>query len=296
MTFQELQTLGALRGDIRLGGDCQWQTPRRPVPVRLAADPGFQGLGVLPAALRDAALVRTRAAPARRPAGGDRGRPGRRLARLGLAGAARRARPEPSRSPGGAAVGPQVLPAAGPLLGRRADEDPPPGAQPGCPRLGSHAILRSCSRPRGTSPRTRTPAMTRPPGGWSGWSLQSQSQGRRDPPFFLDRLLKARPEALVEAVQILIDHPEDVVKVMTRYGYTDPGDDRRLSRPRPAGRIGSDRRDAQARPGDSARSDDSSGATSRQRTSIDLALGSSRSRARAQAQTGTARPPRPATR
>ena len=40
--------------------------------------------------------------------------------------------------------------------------------------------------------------------------------------FLLDRLLKARPEALVEAVGILIDHRQAVSSVMTRYGYTDP--------------------------------------------------------------------------
>jgi hypothetical protein len=40
--------------------------------------------------------------------------------------------------------------------------------------------------------------------------------------FFLDRLLKARPEGLVEGVQILLDHPAEVVAVMTRHGYTDP--------------------------------------------------------------------------
>jgi hypothetical protein len=40
--------------------------------------------------------------------------------------------------------------------------------------------------------------------------------------FFLDRLLKARPEGLVEAARILIQHTDEVVKVMTRYGYTDP--------------------------------------------------------------------------
>jgi hypothetical protein len=39
---------------------------------------------------------------------------------------------------------------------------------------------------------------------------------------FLDRLLKGRPEALVEAVEILIRHTDEVAKVMTWYGYTDP--------------------------------------------------------------------------
>ena len=40
--------------------------------------------------------------------------------------------------------------------------------------------------------------------------------------YLLDRLLMARPEALVEAVHILIKHPQAVMCVMTRYGYTDP--------------------------------------------------------------------------
>jgi hypothetical protein len=41
---------------------------------------------------------------------------------------------------------------------------------------------------------------------------------RRD---LLDQLLEARPRALVEAVQIINEHQDEVVKVMTRYGYTD---------------------------------------------------------------------------
>jgi hypothetical protein len=40
--------------------------------------------------------------------------------------------------------------------------------------------------------------------------------------YFLDRLLQARPEALVEAVEVLLAHRDAVVQVMTRYGYTDP--------------------------------------------------------------------------
>lgn len=42
---------------------------------------------------------------------------------------------------------------------------------------------------------------------------------RRD---LLDQLLRARPEGLTEAVAILVDRPEAVVRVLTRYGYTDP--------------------------------------------------------------------------
>jgi len=37
----------------------------------------------------------------------------------------------------------------------------------------------------------------------------------------LDQLLAARPEALVEAVQILVARRDAVIRVMTRYGYTD---------------------------------------------------------------------------
>jgi hypothetical protein len=39
---------------------------------------------------------------------------------------------------------------------------------------------------------------------------------------FSERLVKGRPEALVEAVEILIRHPEAVRTVLTRFGYTDP--------------------------------------------------------------------------
>ena len=37
-----------------------------------------------------------------------------------------------------------------------------------------------------------------------------------------ERLLFIRPEALVEAVQIINTHRDEVERVMTRYGYTDP--------------------------------------------------------------------------
>jgi hypothetical protein len=40
--------------------------------------------------------------------------------------------------------------------------------------------------------------------------------------YFLDRLLVARPEALMEAVEILLGHRNAVTLVLTRYGYTDP--------------------------------------------------------------------------
>jgi hypothetical protein len=40
--------------------------------------------------------------------------------------------------------------------------------------------------------------------------------------YFIEQLLRVRPEALVEAVQILNTHRDDVVRVMSRYGYSDP--------------------------------------------------------------------------
>ena len=62
MTFQELQTLGVLRGDHRARRRCSvpWRKYDQ-FGLRLDADPGFQGHGLLPAALRDATLVRPRA-------------------------------------------------------------------------------------------------------------------------------------------------------------------------------------------------------------------------------------------
>jgi Dolichyl-phosphate-mannose-protein mannosyltransferase len=53
-------------------------------------------------------------------------------------------------------------------------------------------------------------------------TFQPNREAVRTRRFWLDRLLKVRPEALVEAARILIDHPDAVVRVMTTYGYTDP--------------------------------------------------------------------------
>jgi hypothetical protein len=38
-----------------------------------------------------------------------------------------------------------------------------------------------------------------------------------------ERLLRGRPEALIEAVEILINRPSDVRAVMTRFPFTDDG-------------------------------------------------------------------------
>jgi len=52
----------------------------------------------------------------------------------------------------------------------------------------------------------------------TGESNPNRPSIRRD---LLDQLLEARPRALVEAVQMVNDHRDLVVAVMTRYGYTD---------------------------------------------------------------------------
>jgi 4-amino-4-deoxy-L-arabinose transferase-like glycosyltransferase len=54
--------------------------------------------------------------------------------------------------------------------------------------------------------------------------------------YYIDELLHARPEALVEAIQILNARPDEIARVMLRYGYTDPNTiggylDRDLSNP-----------------------------------------------------------------
>jgi len=46
--------------------------------------------------------------------------------------------------------------------------------------------------------------------------------GEKIPNYFIRKLLEVRPEALVEAIQMVNAHRDDVVRVMTRYGYTDP--------------------------------------------------------------------------
>jgi hypothetical protein len=52
-------------------------------------------------------------------------------------------------------------------------------------------------------------------------TAESHPKGPRIRRDLLDQLLEARPRALVEAVQIINDHRNAVVAVMSRYGYTD---------------------------------------------------------------------------
>ena len=38
----------------------------------------------------------------------------------------------------------------------------------------------------------------------------------------MKEMLHARPEALVEAIQMLNAHADEIERVLSRYGYTDP--------------------------------------------------------------------------
>ena len=51
--------------------------------------------------------------------------------------------------------------------------------------------------------------------------------------YYTEELLHARPEALVEAIQMLNAHPDEIARVLLRYGYTEPEHDWRLSGSRP---------------------------------------------------------------
>ncbi len=52
--------------------------------------------------------------------------------------------------------------------------------------------------------------------------IEITRNGERIPNEAVRKLLQVRPEALVEAVQMINAHRDEIVRVMTRYGYTDP--------------------------------------------------------------------------
>jgi len=51
---------------------------------------------------------------------------------------------------------------------------------------------------------------------------ETTKEDKKIPNYFIRKLLQVRPEALVEAIQMLNTHRDEVVRVMTRYSYTDP--------------------------------------------------------------------------
>jgi 4-amino-4-deoxy-L-arabinose transferase-like glycosyltransferase len=223
MTFQELQELGALRGDIQLGGDIQkhsrrydrfgyvWlqtQDSKASAFSRLLyamrpwfamEPPQLEGLRVAtvadPVAVSRAwalellldAPDRSRPAPPAAPAWVRTYTPF--LARFWGDGLKRAHRLEVNREVlDWARTDPQgLLEAARALAGRKRIKESRP-AQWLIALMTSDPVAETVSFRR----------------------------------FLLDRLLKARPEGLVEGVEIMIAHPEDVERVLRRYGYTDP--------------------------------------------------------------------------
>lgn len=77
--------------------------------------------------------------------------------------------------------------------------------------------------PKGLLAAAQGIAARRKPGDDPGeqrlWRILTGHEGER---FYAQFLMRARPEALVEAVQIVISRPDAVRTVMTRYPYTDP--------------------------------------------------------------------------
>ena len=84
--------------------------------------------------------------------------------------------------------------------------------------IGSLPSPRGGARP--SPPAIQTPTTPRSSGSWRSSAV---STIRHDPAAgSRNGLLEGRPQALVEAVEILIRRPEAVRAVLTRFGYTDP--------------------------------------------------------------------------
>lgn len=234
-TFQELQTLGALRGDIRLG-ESPWEKPseRFPFIAMQTQDSKASAFSRL--------LFAMRPWYAREPYEVD----GLRLATVAdpiavsrawalqtLLDAADRSPPDPPAAPEWVrAIDRFLVPPS------KVTHDPRTGAAPS--RENSTSILGrfwgdgltkihrltlnqdvldwARKDPQGLLQAARYLADHKD----AGKDPTAQRLVRLVPRSSLDRLLRIRPEGLVEGVQILVDHTDDVMKVMTRYGYTDP--------------------------------------------------------------------------
>jgi hypothetical protein len=99
--------------------------------------------------------------------------------------------------------------------------------KPGRLTLNDAVLAWSRSDPEGLLAAARSIAARRPLEGdpraqrlWDLMTSETQPDGPRH--WYVDQLLARRPQALVEAVQILNAHRDEVEAIMTRYGYTDP--------------------------------------------------------------------------
>jgi hypothetical protein len=202
MTFQELQTMGKLRGDIDIGGDVMFHSRK------------YDQLGYVWMQTQDSKASA--------------------FSRLLFA-----MRPWYAREPR-QLDGLRVATVADPVAVSRAwavellldAPDPEPKKKPKINRLmtNQHTLDWARSDPLGFLSAARQVAHHRGAGSDPGAkrlvnliTAQPGAKAASIRQFLLDRLLAARAEALVEAAQILISRPDAVVRVMTTYGYTDPG-------------------------------------------------------------------------
>jgi hypothetical protein len=201
MTFQELQTLGALRGDIELGGDVEFHSRK------------YDRLGYVWLQTQDSkATAFTRLLFAMRP---WYAREPRQLDGLRVATVA----------------DPVAVSRAWALELLLDAPDPKPKETPKVNRLTLNQKILDWARtdPQGFRAAAHFVAAHHGAGEDKGArrlvdlvTFQPNPKAVETRRFLLDRLLRARPKALVEAAQVLIKDPAAVVHVLTRYGYTDP--------------------------------------------------------------------------
>jgi len=201
MTFQELQTLGALRGDIELGGDVEFHSRK------------YDRLGYVWLQTQDSkATAFTRLLFAMRP---WYAREPRQLDGLRVATVA----------------DPVAVSRAWALELLLDAPDPKPKETPKVNRLTLNQKILDWARtdPQGFRAAAHFVAAHHGAGEDKGArrlvdlvTFQPNPKAVETRRFLLDRLLRTRPKALVEAAQVLIKDPAAVVHVLTRYGYTDP--------------------------------------------------------------------------
>jgi hypothetical protein len=148
---------------------------------------------------------------------------------------------------------------------------------------------------------------------WDLMTREKKPDGPRH--WYVEQLLGRRPQALVEAVEILNAHRDEVVAIMTRYGYTDPNRlggylDRDLAAPQVQSRAaarafsrgeaaahsGASRAAAAGRSAFASRVPDVFGASRSRRTAIGPAIARARTSTPAAPQYGAAVDTRPSRR
>jgi 4-amino-4-deoxy-L-arabinose transferase-like glycosyltransferase len=213
-TFAELQTLGALRPDLRLDGDAPDGFPfvwllthdsKADAYSRLlfAMEPAYERRPTQLGGLRVAAVS-------------DPDDAALALALKQLAGAERAARPARAPLPG-------WIRSAAPWLARFWGEGL---ARPPRPAVNEAIFEWARADPEGLRRAARAVAERRDDEDGAGRLMAILSEPRwSNPnagPFYARLLRNRRPEAVAEAVEVLIGRPDDLRRVLTSPGYTDP--------------------------------------------------------------------------